>query len=290
MILDPEPTLERERQRRENGDQPDGVVWSSAKLRPLISLPRVPPSDFEDRFRKTKAFKYGRRKLVWKGGLRKPVLEVGLPPTYEDVLRLDAASRASSGPDLRADVGCLTSDKDRTGLDSPVSAPGAGVALRRDLSAPALATREPGGDSPAPAAAFTPTFRRSDGRPASSEQPSPAGDSLRLVGRLDADWLVGSRGGRQGLVPAVYVQVVTPLVGPLTPPAVSREACQGGTRAMALYDFTAEEQYDLGFKAGDLVLVMGKLNDDWGYGTRRQRSGQFPLVYVDVDVSELPQL
>ena len=51
-------------------DAPDGVVWSSAKTGPVVSLPRVPPSELEERFRKTKAFKYGRRKLVLRGGIR----------------------------------------------------------------------------------------------------------------------------------------------------------------------------------------------------------------------------
>ncbi|KAF0295795.1 Endophilin-A2 [Amphibalanus amphitrite] len=147
-------------------------------------------------------------------------------------------------------------------------------------------------------------------------QAALAGDSLVLVRRVTADWLLCQVGDRHGLVPAHHVRETVPLPTSLSvslpgaasplPPAPGLSSSQStspesqptspdgppaqGQRAMALYDFVPQEKYDLGFKAGDMLLVVGKLNNDWGYGSRRGVSGQFPLSYVDVEVENVPTI
>ncbi|XP_043219786.1 cell wall protein AWA1-like isoform X2 [Amphibalanus amphitrite] len=151
---------------------------------------------------------------------------------------------------------------------------------------------------------------------APGDLPFKAGDSLVLVRRVTADWLLCQVGDRHGLVPAHHVRETVPLPTSLSvslpgaasplPPAPGLSSSQStspesqptspdgppaqGQRAMALYDFVPQEKYDLGFKAGDMLLVVGKLNNDWGYGSRRGVSGQFPLSYVDVEVENVPTI
>lgn len=141
-----------------------------------------------------------------------------------------------------------------------------------------------------------------------------AGERIVLLERLNDEWLRGRldgpRAGPEGIFPANYVRIIVPLPdAPVVDVSgdehVEEQRCDarlGGTvkqpdtggfdgiRSMALYDFQTDVEGDLHFSNGDFVMVMGKLNEDWGYGNRRGCSGQFPLCYVDVDADRLPTL
>ncbi|KAF0295796.1 Endophilin-A2 [Amphibalanus amphitrite] len=257
-------------------DQPDGVMRSSAHAGPLVHLPRVPPCELEEKFRKSKAFRYGRRKLVLKGGLRRPVLEL--------------VDRNGNDPDPPPSRPARSSGRHGRSRKSDKEARRAEQQSRK---------RAPPPRPPPP-----------------NLQAALAGDSLVLVRRVTADWLLCQVGDRHGLVPAHHVRETVPLPTSLSvslpgaasplPPAPGLSSSQStspesqptspdgppaqGQRAMALYDFVPQEKYDLGFKAGDMLLVVGKLNNDWGYGSRRGVSGQFPLSYVDVEVENVPTI
>ncbi|KAF9146947.1 ESCRT-0 subunit protein hse1 [Mortierella sp. GBA39] len=51
-------------------------------------------------------------------------------------------------------------------------------------------------------------------------------------------------------------------------------------RAQAMFDFPGEDPGDLPFKVGDIINVIGFLNDDWWRGTLRKELGIFPTAYV----------
>lgn len=48
----------------------------------------------------------------------------------------------------------------------------------------------------------------------------------------------------------------------------------------ALYDFTAEEDDELGFSAGDIIEVVDRSDPSWWMGRLRGRSGLFPANYT----------
>ena len=55
-------------------------------------------------------------------------------------------------------------------------------------------------------------------------------------------------------------------------------------QAKALYDFDAQQPGDLGFKAGDVVVVIERTNsnNDWWKGRIGARTGSFPGNYVQM--------
>ncbi|XP_038872887.1 endophilin-A3b [Salvelinus namaycush] len=56
----------------------------------------------------------------------------------------------------------------------------------------------------------------------------------------------------------------------------------------ALYRFVAENEGELGFKEGDLIILTNQIDDNWYEGMISGESGFFPISYVNVLVP-LPQ-
>ena len=68
-------------------------------------------------------------------------------------------------------------------------------------------------------------------------------------------------------------------------PVEDKEPVQA--RVRALYDYTAEEESDLSFKAGDIINVAGKDPDGWWLGEKDGVEGLIPSNYVvEVDPDE----
>ncbi|XP_061077818.1 endophilin-A3-like isoform X2 [Conger conger] len=56
----------------------------------------------------------------------------------------------------------------------------------------------------------------------------------------------------------------------------------------SLYTFEAENEGELGFKEGDIIILTNKMDDNWYEGMINGESGFFPISYVEVIVP-LPQ-
>ncbi|NXX95558.1 NCF2 factor, partial [Centropus bengalensis] len=67
---------------------------------------------------------------------------------------------------------------------------------------------------------------------------------------------------------------------PETKPEESAQAETGGTQVVAQYSYEATQPEDLEFEAGDVILVLSKVNEDWLEGQCNGKIGIFPSAFV----------
>jgi len=67
-------------------------------------------------------------------------------------------------------------------------------------------------------------------------------------------------------------------------PEITASIANGFEHAIALYDYKAQEEGDLTFKKGDIIIVVKKSDstDDWWTGRMDSREGVFPANFVEV--------
>ncbi|XP_053316564.1 SH3 domain-containing protein 19 isoform X2 [Spea bombifrons] len=108
---------------------------------------------------------------------------------------------------------------------------------------------------------------------AEDDLPFKKGDKILLLERLDAEWYKGRLNGREGMLPAAFVQISS---------GMKPRQTQGGKtgKARALYDFCGENADELSFKAGDIISSLESVDNDWMSGELNGRLGIFPKDFV----------
>ena len=93
-----------------------------------------------------------------------------------------------------------------------------------------------------------------------------------LLKKIDTNWFFGELNGKQGFLPASYIQVVDlPLLQP---------------QCVALHDFRVtdvEEKDCISFVKGDVINVIRRVDDNWAEGKLGDRIGIFPIKFVDMN-------
>ncbi|XP_028586448.2 dynamin-binding protein isoform X1 [Podarcis muralis] len=137
------------------------------------------------------------------------------------------------------------------------------------------------------------------------------GDTITIVGIPEPGWFEGELGGRQGIFPEGFVELLGPLkakVGPEEPGTSEIHSVNGvkgtylqpeekawsdgeeflGPYGIALYQFQALESAELDFEVGDRIRILEVLEDGWLEGELRGRRGIFPHRFVRLEESSPP--
>uniref|UniRef100_A0A8C3PIX1 SH3 domain containing 19 n=1 Tax=Calidris pygmaea TaxID=425635 RepID=A0A8C3PIX1_9CHAR len=93
------------------------------------------------------------------------------------------------------------------------------------------------------------------------------GDYIQILEQVDSEWYRGRLNEKEGIFPAVFVQICSEL-------SQSVGAKKG--KAKALYDFHGENEDELSFKAGDTITELESVDEDWMSGEIQGKSGIFP--------------
>ncbi|XP_069756346.1 dynamin-binding protein isoform X2 [Narcine bancroftii] len=133
------------------------------------------------------------------------------------------------------------------------------------------------------------------------------GDVITIVGLPEPGWFEGELGGRRGIFPEGFVELMGPLQSPEAGARVHEGEAEGpveveaegpvevevaedleestgpGLYGMAMYDFHALEAEELDFAKGDRIRITGTLEDGWLQGTLRGRAGVFPIRFVQLE-------
>ena len=93
------------------------------------------------------------------------------------------------------------------------------------------------------------------------------GDVLKVLTLDDGSgWIRAEKGGKQGLVPASYVQI---------------RGSSSADKVHALYDFDSQQPDELSLKVGDEIEIILRGDDGWWRGRLKDgRSGLFPSTYA----------
>lgn len=110
------------------------------------------------------------------------------------------------------------------------------------------------------------------------------GNRIKIVGKFNEDWYIGTLNGKQGRFPANFVDKVPTDMSSNSEPAIKSVE----PHAFVQYDFDAEGDEELSLKAGETVLLLEKIGNDWLKGRYRGKDGIFPKSFVEVIV-DLPQ-
>ena len=106
-----------------------------------------------------------------------------------------------------------------------------------------------------------------------------AGVSIRLLRRIDENWLEGELEGKVGIFPANHVDIE------LSSPSLSHEnelARSGKPYAIGLFDFAGGCEGDLPFTKGELIELLGSVGSGWMTGKTAGGEGIFPASFVEI--------
>lgn len=115
------------------------------------------------------------------------------------------------------------------------------------------------------------------------------GELVTLIRHVDDEWTEGELNGRVGLFPTEYVDIIVDCadqaVNASTAPcsvSTGEASVSGACFGRALFDFPATVEGDLALTAGEVVVLLGKINSDWYQARSRDgRTGICPASFVE---------
>ncbi|XP_065201990.1 uncharacterized protein l(3)05822 [Planococcus citri] len=99
-------------------------------------------------------------------------------------------------------------------------------------------------------------------------------DKIILKRFVNEEWLEGDIDGKSGIFPVCFVKVI------ISPPKEGEISYGGDTKMITLFNYHAQSWDDLDLKEGDLIRVIGKVDENWLYGECNGKQGQFPVTYA----------
>ena len=127
----------------------------------------------------------------------------------------------------------------------------------------------------------------------SDELTFKGGELIMLKSRVNSDWVRGKLlDGSEGIFPKNFVEIVEDLPPGATDAAylaaqTTANALKSGPHCIVHHPFDAANPDELSFVAGDVIELVGRVDQDWLRGRLRDRTGMFPVQFVDIRI-DLP--
>ncbi|XP_007469967.1 PREDICTED: SH3 domain-containing protein 19-like isoform X2 [Lipotes vexillifer] len=109
-----------------------------------------------------------------------------------------------------------------------------------------------------------------------------SGEIVYLLEKIGTDWYRGKCRNQTGVFPATYVKVITDVPGGNGKRESVASHCVKGPRCVARFEYIGDQKDELSFSEGEIIILKEYVNDEWARGELRERSGIFPLNFVEL--------
>uniref|UniRef100_A0A8C6DW34 SH3 domain containing 19 n=1 Tax=Moschus moschiferus TaxID=68415 RepID=A0A8C6DW34_MOSMO len=109
-----------------------------------------------------------------------------------------------------------------------------------------------------------------------------SGETVYLLEKIDTDWYRGKCRNQTGVFPANYVKVIIDVPGGNGKWESISSHCVKGPRCVARFEYIGDQKDELSFSEGEIILLKEYVNDEWARGELGDRSGIFPLNFVEL--------
>ncbi|XP_057613053.1 SH3 domain-containing protein 19 isoform X3 [Chionomys nivalis] len=115
-----------------------------------------------------------------------------------------------------------------------------------------------------------------------------SGEVVYLLEKIDAEWYRGKCRNRTGVFPANHVRVIVDIPEGRSGKRDSFSShCAKGPRCVARFEYIGDQKDELSFSEGEVIILKEYVNEEWARGEIRDRTGIFPLNFVEL-VEDLP--
>ncbi|KAF4011941.1 hypothetical protein G4228_003017 [Cervus hanglu yarkandensis] len=109
-----------------------------------------------------------------------------------------------------------------------------------------------------------------------------SGEIVHLLEKIDTDWYRGKCRNQTGVFPANYVKVIIDVPGGNGKRESISPHCVKGPRCIARFEYIGDQKDELSFSEGEIIILKEYVNDEWARGELGDRSGIFPLNFVEL--------
>ncbi|XP_043340585.1 SH3 domain-containing protein 19 isoform X3 [Cervus canadensis] len=109
-----------------------------------------------------------------------------------------------------------------------------------------------------------------------------SGEIVHLLEKIDTDWYRGKCRNQTGVFPANYVKVIIDVPGGNGKRESISSHCVKGPRCIARFEYIGDQKDELSFSEGEIIILKEYVNDEWARGELGDRSGIFPLNFVEL--------